>query len=140
VPRHRLASRRPQRTDVIDAVPSREHRRNHRQRLAPDVGTCLALAQLEVLAEELLEPQVLHQRGRQHQPRITHHPGVIELNSEAVQAVRRCHLTGAPFLKRGVCRNSHCLSSKKRPFLRQVVSDWPFTPWIGAKPPSVIGR
>ena len=52
-------------------------------------------SQADVLAVQLLEPEVLGQGRRQEEPGVGHEVGVVELHGQHIQAMRRSHLQGA---------------------------------------------
>ena len=56
-----------QQVGVVDAVPTRQHRVDQGQQLAPRMGCASPLAQVDHLIGGLLDAQPLGQRGRQQQ-------------------------------------------------------------------------
>lgn len=73
---------------VVDAVAARERGEHEAQELVADVGPAHRVAQVEVLIDELLQAQVLHQGGRQQEPGIGHQAVIVEGRVESVEAVR----------------------------------------------------
>jgi hypothetical protein len=73
---------------VVDRVATREGREHERQELVADVRPPGRPAEIKVGLDELAQPEVLGQRGRQQQPRVGHQAIVVEGRVEAVKPVR----------------------------------------------------
>jgi hypothetical protein len=80
---------------VVDAVAPGKQRGDHCQRLGSRVGRTGHGAKLEVLINQLPQPQLLAERGRQQQPRVGHQTGIVEGHAQGVESVGSFHLTGA---------------------------------------------
>jgi len=78
----------PQGVRVVDAVAAGEHRHDEGQELVAGVRRAGLGAEPDVLVDQLLEPEVLGQRGRQQEPSVGHQPVVVEGHLEPVEAVR----------------------------------------------------
>ena len=58
------------------------------------MGAARVSAEVDVLIEQLLQPEVLGERGGKEEARVGDQVAVIEAGGGAVEAVRRSHLTG----------------------------------------------
>ena len=73
-----------QRIGVVDAVATRQGRRNQGHHLVPGVGSAWGPAQVQVPVNQLGQPQVQGQRGWKDQPGIGHQAVVVEGDVDAV--------------------------------------------------------
>ena len=72
---------------VVDVVAAGQGGHDQRQDLVADVGPTGLGAQVQVLVDQLLQTQVVGQRGRQDQARVGHQPVVVEGRIQTVEAV-----------------------------------------------------
>ena len=79
---------RAQRIGVVDAVTARERGGDQGQQLVPDVRPTRGSPEVEVGVDELLQTEMLGERGRQQQPRVGHQAVVVEGRFKPVEAVR----------------------------------------------------
>ena len=79
--------------DVVDAVPTSQHRPDHRQRLGAAVHTVPGQAQALVDQPGQVEP--LRQHRCRQQPRVRHQIRLIEAHRHPAQLVVCSHLSGA---------------------------------------------
>ncbi len=84
---HPLRAAGPQGVRVVDAVAARERRHDQAQELVPGVGPPRCAAQVEMAVDQLAEPEVVGQGGRQEEPRVGHQAVVVEGRREPVEAV-----------------------------------------------------
>ena len=86
----------PQRGRVIDAVTARERGHHERHELVARVGSTGLLPEIEVLLDEIVQAQMLSQRGRQQEAGVGHELRPVERGVNPVEAVGRSHRSGAP--------------------------------------------
>ena len=79
---------RAQRIGVVDAVTARERGGDQGQQLVPDVRPTRGSPEVEVGVDELLQTEMLGERGRQQQPRVGHQAVVVEGCFKPVEAMR----------------------------------------------------
>ena len=79
---------RAQRIGVVDAVTARERGGDQGQQLVPDVRPTRGSPEVEVGVDELLQTEMLGERGRQQQPRVGHQAVVVEGRFKPVEAMR----------------------------------------------------
>ena len=77
-----------QRIGVVDAVTARERGGDQGQQLVPDVRSTRGSPEVEVGVDELLQTEMLGERGRQQQPRVGHQAVVVEGRFKPVEAMR----------------------------------------------------
>ena len=85
-------ARRPagaQRSGVVDALAARERRGDQGQQLVAGVRPARRVTEVEVAVGELLQTEMLGERGREEQPRIGHQAVVVEGDVYPV-GVARC--------------------------------------------------
>lgn len=76
--------------------------------LAPAFARHRTRAQIERLVDELLDPQTVRQRGRQHDPRVCHRPLVVEAHRHSIRRDERrpvVHRVGDLLTERRGCPN-----------------------------------
>ena len=84
-------ARRPagaQRSGVVDALAARERRGDESQQLVAGVRPPRCVTEVEVAVGELLQTEMLGERGREEQPRIGHQAVVVEGRLKLVEAGR----------------------------------------------------
>ena len=84
-------ARRPagaQRSGVVDALAARERRGDQGQQLVAGVRPPRRVTEVEVAVGELLQTEMLGERGREEQPRIGHQAVVVEGRLKLVEAGR----------------------------------------------------
>ena len=79
---------RPEGVRVVDRVATRQRRDDERQELVADMRPSGCGPEIEVGLDEVLQPEVVGQGGRQQEPCVGHQTLVVEGGVEAVQAVR----------------------------------------------------
>ncbi len=89
VAQHRRGGTRAQHIGVIDAVAAGQRRVDEGHRLVADIGASRCIAEIDVLVEELTQPEVLGQCRRQHQAGVGHQTLVVEGHVETVETVAR---------------------------------------------------
>ena len=77
-----------QRIGVVDAVAARQRRRNQSHHLVAGVGPPRRAAEIEVMAYEFPQTQVLGEGGRQDQAGIGHQAGVVEGDANTVGVLK----------------------------------------------------
>jgi hypothetical protein len=85
---HRLSGARPQTVAVVDAVAAGQRRVDHRHGLLAHIGPTRGVTQVDLAVEQLPQPQVLGQRGRQNHPGVGHRVLVVEGHANGVQAMQ----------------------------------------------------
>lgn len=80
---------------VVDGVAAGEDRGNQRHRLLAGVRSACNSAQLEAI-EGRAQSESLREGGGQQESSVGHQAEIVEGYAEAVEVVRRFHLTGAP--------------------------------------------
>ena len=68
---------------------------NNGHRFQSDVCTTPGIAEIDATVEQLPQAEMLGERGRQNQSRVSDQMFIIEDHIETVEAVRRSHLKGA---------------------------------------------
>jgi hypothetical protein len=106
----------PRRGRVIDAVTARERGHHERHELVTRVGSTGLLPEIEVGLDEIVEAQMLSQRGRQQEAGIGHELRPVERGVNPVEAVGRSHPAGAPLL-----RVEGCVATPSFPIRRAPV-------------------
>ena len=76
-----------QHVGVVDAVATRQRRRDQRQQLVPRVGPPRRAAEVEVTVDEFPQAQAPGQGGRKDQPGIGHQAVIVEGDADAVGVV-----------------------------------------------------
>ena len=88
-PSTRAGAAGAQRSGVVDAVAARERRGDQGQQLVAGVRPPRRVTEVEVAVGELLQTEMLGERGREEQPRIGHQAVVVEGDVYPV-GVARC--------------------------------------------------
>ena len=86
---------------VIDAVRAQRHRRDQGHHLGARIGRPRAVTEIDAVLDERLDPKPLSERRGQHDPRIRHHPLVIEHRLHTVQSDRPVNMHHEGDLLRG---------------------------------------
>jgi len=97
---------------VIDAIAARERRHHEGQDLVPDVRPTDRGTEIEMALDQTLQIEVVGQGSWQKKPSVGHRAIVVEGRVEPVQAVRRSHLSGAPFVGLDGLSQRHLPSSE----------------------------
>ena len=84
---------------VVDRVGAGDHGLDDRHRLPAGEEVTVSVAEIDVLVEELLEPEVLEESCRQDEPGIGHRVVVVECHLQPVETVRRSHRESALRIK-----------------------------------------
>ena len=82
-PRIRLGSAGAQGVRVVDRVATRERGHDEREQLVADVRPAGSRAEVEPALDELLETQVLGERGRQEEPGTVHQLRLVERHPDS---------------------------------------------------------
>jgi hypothetical protein len=115
-----LGAPRAQHVTVVDRVGTQQHRVHQREDLAPGVRRTRPTAEVDGLLDQLLEPEPLAERDRQHQPGVDHRAFVVKGHGESVR--RGVHhagdlLTagpGCPIQPQNACSGGHSSSTARR--------------------------
>src|SRR5450759_1551857 len=123
---------RPERGRVVDAVTARERRHDEREQLVADVRPTDRLPEVPVRIDELAQAEMRAEGGRQEEPGVGHQAIVVEGCVEAVEAVRRSHLSGVLLAGSVVAQQPHRPSSEGHLFACPDSRISPGLRWIRA--------
>ena len=102
-----------QQVGVVDTVPTRQHRVDQGQQLAPGPVRTSPLAQIDHLIGGLLDAQPLGQRGRQQQTGVGDGVSVVKAGVELIQDVGGSHRERALLIRGyGSSRGRHASRSE----------------------------
>lgn len=88
VAQDRAGLARPEQVAVIDAIGAQDHRQAHRHHLASRVSRARAIAEIDALLNELLEPETSREQRRKHHAGIRDRPRVIKVHDRHSFTVR----------------------------------------------------
>ena len=104
-----------QRIGVVDEVAARQRGSDQRQQFVPRVRPPRGAAEVEVMADEFPQAQVLCKGGRQEQAGIGHQAVVVKDDADTVGIVLWQHLLGAPCFRAGFCSKTITPDSEEHP-------------------------
>ncbi len=104
-----------QRIGVVDEVAARQRGSDQRQQFVPRVRPPRGAAEVEVMADEFPQAQVLCKGGRQEQAGIGHQAVVVKDDADTVGIVLWQHLLGAPCFRVGFCFKTILPDSEEHP-------------------------
>ena len=104
-----------QRIGVVDEVAARQRGSDQRQQFVPRVRPPRGAAEVEVMADEFPQAQVLCKGGRQEQAGIGHQAVVVKDDADTVGIVLWQHLLGAPCFRVVFCFKTILPDSEEHP-------------------------